>query len=107
MSLDEQLKFTLANIDQREGGYVVRHGAAVRDFGMGRADKFPPPQNPLAGAYPGLFPYGVRASRLQDHVFSVWMSIFDGLFCITIDVFGHIIPSLFWHLVLSKSGRLF
>ena len=37
LSVGEELKYALANLHEREGGYVVRHGAhPVSDFGFTR-----------------------------------------------------------------------
>lgn len=60
ISLDEHMKYTLANMEDREGGYVVRHGLKpLSEFGTGYGGQDPPARNPLAAAYPILFPYGI------------------------------------------------
>ncbi|KAF8119739.1 hypothetical protein EV363DRAFT_1145398, partial [Boletus edulis] len=47
-------------MEDREGGYVVRHGLKpVSEFGMGRGSQPGPKENPLAAAYPLLYPYGI------------------------------------------------
>lgn len=60
VSLDERMKYALANMEEREGGYVVRHGAKpLSEFGTGYGTEDLPTRNPLAAAYPNLFPYGI------------------------------------------------
>ncbi|KAH7924255.1 hypothetical protein BV22DRAFT_1047590 [Leucogyrophana mollusca] len=64
LPLNDLMKYALTNLgnDSKESGYVVQHSRfPVSDFGKPRsgdaADEGKP--NPLAAAYPKLFPYGV------------------------------------------------
>ena len=60
LSVDEQMKYVLANTQEREGGYAVRHGThPLSEFGNGGGKYEMPALNPIAAAYPVLFPYGV------------------------------------------------
>ncbi|KAF8416207.1 hypothetical protein L210DRAFT_3656731 [Boletus edulis BED1] len=60
VSMDERMKYALANQQDSEGGYIVRHGVKpLSEFGTGRGDRTAPTENPLAAAYPVLFPYGI------------------------------------------------
>ncbi|KAF9238950.1 hypothetical protein BU15DRAFT_88188 [Melanogaster broomeanus] len=68
VSLDECMKFALANMQGSEGGYVVRHGLRpVSEFGTSRhgGHQPAPKQNPLAAAYPILFPYGIGGVEME------------------------------------------
>ncbi|KAH7926341.1 hypothetical protein BV22DRAFT_1009279 [Leucogyrophana mollusca] len=73
LPLDELMKYALTNMDDnsKEGGYVVRHSRLpVSDFGRQRSEDNPSQSrvNPLAAAYPKLFPYGVggiEANRIK------------------------------------------
>ncbi|KAH7930556.1 hypothetical protein BV22DRAFT_1000478 [Leucogyrophana mollusca] len=71
--LDDLMKYALTNMDDesKEGGYVVRHSRLpVSDFGKWQADDGSNGTalqvNPLAAAYPKLFPYGVGGIE-ADH----------------------------------------
>ncbi|KAG9318983.1 hypothetical protein JVU11DRAFT_1099 [Chiua virens] len=62
VSLDERMKYALASIhdSDSEGGYAVRHGhQPLSEFGKGYRGQPDPKQNPLAAAFPMLFPYGI------------------------------------------------
>ena len=64
LTLDDLMKHGIANLadETKEHGYIVRHGLTpVSEFGRNRTDHEENPSkiNPLAGAYPTLFPYGV------------------------------------------------
>jgi len=71
LSLNELMKYALTNMEDKselkEGGYAVRHSLMpVSDFGSGQRGECNPNLNPLAAAYPVLFPYGIggiEASR--------------------------------------------
>ena len=66
LSLDDQMKYAMANIEDREGGYVVRHGLkAISEFGRRREGYSDPRFNPLAAAFPILFPYGIGGIEEQ------------------------------------------
>jgi len=50
-----------------EGGYAVRHGKhALSDFGVPLPGEHEPHINPMAAAYPCLFPFGVGAPEMPD-----------------------------------------
>ncbi|KIO11878.1 hypothetical protein M404DRAFT_98925, partial [Pisolithus tinctorius Marx 270] len=77
VSSSELMSYALANLMDvsQEGGYVVRHGLkAIGDFGKDASERGTP--NPLAAAFPCLFPYGgggIEADRatnvsLREHV---------------------------------------
>ena len=60
ISLDEWMKFTLANMQDSEGGYIVRHGLQpLSKFRTGYRDQPNPKRNHLATAFPVLFPYRI------------------------------------------------
>lgn len=64
LPLNEVMMFALTNIEDtsKEGGYAVCHShAPVSDFGMPRPGESHGPHhvNPLAAAFPLLFPYGI------------------------------------------------
>jgi len=60
ISGDEQMKSVLANMEEHEGGYAVRHSnQPVSEFGCGKGKYGTLLLNPIAAAYPTLFPYGV------------------------------------------------
>ncbi|KAG2125704.1 uncharacterized protein EDB93DRAFT_1110038 [Suillus bovinus] len=71
LSLNELMKYALTNMEDKselkEGGYAVRHSLMpVSDFSSGQHGECNPNLNPLAAAYPVLFPYdigGIEASR--------------------------------------------
>ncbi|KAF8441323.1 hypothetical protein L210DRAFT_3644628 [Boletus edulis BED1] len=77
VSMDERMKYALANQQDSEGGYIVRHGVKpLSEFGTGRGDRTAPTENPLAATYPVLFPYGIggieakreRKVGFEEHV---------------------------------------
>lgn len=88
ISLDEHMKFALPNMEDKEGSYVVRHGLQpLSEFGQTRGNDKPPRQNPLAAAYPLLFPYGIggiescrqRTIGFDEHI--RWaLQYYDGWF---------------------------
>ncbi len=54
------MKSVLANMEEHEGGYAVRHrNQPVSEFGCGKGKYGTLLLNPIAAAYPTLFPYGV------------------------------------------------
>ncbi|KAF8443785.1 hypothetical protein L210DRAFT_3611238 [Boletus edulis BED1] len=64
-------------MEGKESGYIVRHGSKpISEFGKGRVNEADPKHNPLAAAYPLLFPYGIggieahreRAVGFEEHV---------------------------------------
>ncbi|KAF8425808.1 hypothetical protein L210DRAFT_3615050 [Boletus edulis BED1] len=60
LSIDERMKYALANLQEQEGGYVIRYGnVPISEFGSGKGKHQAPLLNPLAAAYPVLFPYGI------------------------------------------------
>ena len=60
ISLDEHMKYALANMDDKKEGYIVRHRARlISEFGTSLQNHDSPLRNPLAAAYPVLFPYGI------------------------------------------------
>lgn len=67
--------YALANNRDGEGGYAVRRGRAVTDFGVPR-DGESEGRNPLAASYPVLFPFGcggpespeVRHLSFDEHI---------------------------------------
>ncbi|KIK80330.1 hypothetical protein PAXRUDRAFT_36221 [Paxillus rubicundulus Ve08.2h10] len=63
--LDECMKYALANTEDSEGGYVVRHSVSpVSEFGVSPSGHPAPAQDPLAAAYPILFPYvGIKQKQ--------------------------------------------
>ncbi|SRR6266404_7052074 len=64
------MKYALANMGEREGGYLISYGKQpTRDFGSGGEKYEWPTMNPLAAAYPVLFPYGVGGIEAQRERF--------------------------------------
>ena len=60
------MKYALANLEDQEGGYIVRHGAKLlSEFGTSLPNQDTPLQNPLAAAYPVLFPYGIGGIKMK------------------------------------------
>ncbi|KIK77098.1 hypothetical protein PAXRUDRAFT_36834 [Paxillus rubicundulus Ve08.2h10] len=60
------MKFALANMQDREGGYVVIHGLQpLSEFATGHGNQPAPKENPLAAAYTVLFPYGIGAIEVM------------------------------------------
>jgi len=60
VSTSELMMYALANLydNSQEGGYVVRHSMrAINDFSQTATQTGT--RNPLAAAFPILFPYGV------------------------------------------------
>jgi len=84
MSSNDLMSYALANLHDptKESGYAVRHGTrAIEDFGFARPSQSSDHptsshRNPLAAAYPVLYPYGmggIEADRpisvsFKDHV---------------------------------------
>ena len=79
VSSSELMMFALANLydNSHEGGYVVCHSkTAINDFGQTASQTGNP--NPLAVAFPALFPYGEggieaeRKAKLSLHEHAQW-----------------------------------
>ena len=61
------MSFALANLfnTSKEGGYVVRHSMkAINDFGENASQTGA--HNPLAAAFPILFPYGIGGIEAEQ-----------------------------------------